>query len=250
MAQFPVACGHLAAGLDPEASTRERAERSIRCPSSLFPGAPTSVAKKWPKNWLKKLGYACISRDILLEASEEFNIPEIKLIRAIQDAPSILNRLTRQKEKYVAYIRAALLKHVQKDNVVYHGLFGHFFLQDIPHVLKVRIVGDLEARVADEVKREGISAAKAREIIVKDDEERRKWALYLYGADWWDATLYDLVIHLKTITVDDAVNLLCQVVQLPGFQTTPESQEAINSLVEAARLEAAPVWWEGSEKKK
>ena len=56
----------------------------------------------------KKLGYACISRDILLEASEEFNIPEIKLIRAIQDAPSILNRLTRQKEKYVAYIRAAL----------------------------------------------------------------------------------------------------------------------------------------------
>jgi len=110
----------------------------------------------------EKLGYRCISRDILLEASEEFNIPEIKLIRAIQDAPSILNRLTRQKEKYVAYIRAALLKHVQKDNVVYHGLFGHFFLQDIPHVLKVRIVADLEARVADEVKREGISATKAR----------------------------------------------------------------------------------------
>ena len=66
-------------------------------------------------------------------------------------------------------------------------------------MLKVRIVGDLEARVADEVKREGISADKAREIIMRDDEERRKWALYLYGADAWDATLYDLVIHLKTI---------------------------------------------------
>ncbi len=50
---------------------------------------------------------------------------------------------------------AALLKHVQKDNVVYHGLFGHFFLQDIPHVLKVRIVGDLEARVEDEVQARG-----------------------------------------------------------------------------------------------
>ena len=198
----------------------------------------------------QKLGYEVLSRDILLEASEEFNIPEIKLIRAIQDAPSILDRVTRQKEKYVAYIRAALLKHVQKDNVVYHGLFGHFFLQDIPHVLKVRIVADLEARVADEVKREGISESKAREIIMKDDEERRKWALHLYGADWWDATLYDLVIHLKTITVDDAVDLLYQVVQLPGFQTTPESQEAINNLVEAALMEVAPVWWEGTKKKK
>jgi len=198
----------------------------------------------------QKLGYEVLSRDILLEASEEFNIPEIKLIRAIRDAPSILDRVTRQKEKYVAYIRAALLKHVQKDNVVYHGLFGHFFLQDVPHVLKVRIVADLEIRVADEVKREGISESKAREIIMKDDKERRKWALHLYGADWWDATLYDLVIHLKTITVDDAVDLLYHVVQLPGFQTTPESQEAINSLMEAALMEVAPVWWEGTKKKK
>jgi len=197
-----------------------------------------------------KLGYQCLSRDILLDASEEFNIPEIKLVRAIQDSPSILDRLTRQKEKYVAYIRAALLKHVQKDNVVYHGLFGHFFLQDIPHVLKVRIVADLEARVADEVKREGISESKARDMIMKDDAERRKWALHLYGADWWDATLYDLVIHLKTITVDEAVDLLYQVAQLPGFHTTPESQEAINSLVEAALMEVAPVWWEGTKKKK
>jgi len=196
----------------------------------------------------QKLGYECLSRDILLEASEEFNIPEIKLIRAIQDAPSILDRLTRQKEKYVAYIRAALLKHVQKDNVVYHGLFGHFFLQDIPHVLKVRIVADLEARVADEVKREGISECKAREVLMKDDEERRKWALQLYGADWWDATLYDLVIHLKTIKVDDAVDLLYHIVQLPGFQTTPESQDAINNLLRAALMEVAPVWWEGTKK--
>jgi len=194
----------------------------------------------------QKLGYECLSRDILLEASAEFNIPEIKLIRAIRDSPSILDRVTHQKERYVAYIRAALLKHVQKDNLVYHGLFGHFFLQDIPHVLKVRIVADLEDRVADEVKREGISEAKAREILMKDDEERRKWAFHLYGADWWDATLYDLVIHLKTITVDDAVSLLYHLVQLPGFQTTVESQEAINNLVEATKMEMAPVWWEGA----
>jgi cytidylate kinase len=194
----------------------------------------------------QSLGYECISRDILLEASAEYNIPEIKLIRAIQDAPSILQRLTHQKEKYIAYIRAALLKHIQKDNVVYHGLFGHFFLQDIPHVLKVRIVGALEDRVEDEVRREGISVERAREIITRDDEERRKWAMYLYGADSWDATLYDLVIHLKTISIDDAVELISRARDLPGFQTTPESQAAIDSLVEASRLETTPVWWQGT----
>ena len=42
-----------------------------------------------------KLGYECISRDILLEASEEFNIPEIKLIRALQITanPEIVSHL-------------------------------------------------------------------------------------------------------------------------------------------------------------
>ncbi len=197
-----------------------------------------------------KLGYECISREIILEASQEFNIPEIKLVRAIQDAPTILQRFIHEKEKYVAYVRAALLKHVQKDNVVYHGLFGNFFLQDIPHILKVRIVGDLEARVADEVEREGIAADKAREIIMRDDEERRKWALHLYGADTWDATFYDMVIHLKLITVDDAVSLILHVLQFPGFQTTPESQQAIDNLVEATRLEVSSVWWEGSPRDK
>jgi len=73
------------------------------------------------------LGYQCISREVLLEASELFNVPEIKPVRAIHDSPSTLDRLSYGKEKYVAYIRAALLRHIQRDNVVYHGLAGHFF---------------------------------------------------------------------------------------------------------------------------
>ncbi len=150
----------------------------------------------------------------------------------------------------MSYIRAALFKHVQKDNVVYHGLFGHFFLQDIPHVLKVRIVGDMDARVEDEVRRESIPATKAREILTRDDQERRKWALHLYGADSWDATLYDLVIHLKTISVEDAVSLIIHTLEFRGFQTTPESQQIIDNLVEATRLELSQVWWEGSQEPK
>ena len=115
-----------------------------------------------------QLGYDCISRDILLEVSEEFNIPEIKLVRAIHDAPSVLERFTHGKEQYVSYIRKALLQHVQQDNVVYHGLSGHFFLQDIPHVFKIRIIADMEDRVKEEIKRENISAEKALYILKKD----------------------------------------------------------------------------------
>ena len=188
-----------------------------------------------------KLGYECLSRDILLEASEQFNIPEIKLIRAIHDAPSILERFTHGKERYVAFLRSTLLKHVQKDNVVYHGLAGHYFLQGIPHVIKVRIMADLEDRVQEEMRRENISAEEARNVLRKDDDERRRWGIQVYGVDTWDPKLYDMVLHIKSLTVDDAVDLISKAAQLPRFQATPESQRLLDDMVQAAGAEAARV---------
>ena len=198
-----------------------------------------SRGKEVAEKLAQALGYQCLSRDILLEASEHYNIPEIKLVRAIHDAPSILERFTYSREPYVAYIRAALLHQAQKDNLVYHGLAGHFLLQRIPHVLKVRIIADLEDRVQEEMKRENISAREARRILRKDDEERRKWSKTLYGIDTWDPSLYDLVIRIKCLSVDGAVDLIKYVLQGPCFQTTPEGQKLVDELSLAARIEAA-----------
>jgi len=187
----------------------------------------------------EKLNYECISREILLEASEHFNIPEFKLIRAIHDSPSIFDRFTHGKERYVAYLREALLEHVQKDNVVYHGLAGQFFLQGIPHVLKVRITADLEDRIKKESEKEKNSPEEARHILVKDDDERRKWGLYLYSTDPWDSRLYDLVLHIGQITVDDAVSIILHTVQLPCFETTSEAQQILDDYILSARVQAA-----------
>ena len=188
-----------------------------------------------------KLGYECFSREVLLEASKDFNIPEVKLVRAIHDSPSILDRFTYGKEKYIAYIQAAVLKHLQKDNVVYHGLAGHFFVTGISHVLKVRIIADMEDRVRREMEQEEISTKEAVRILKQDDEERRKWSKHLYGIDTWDPSLYDLVIHIGKITVEDAVKIISQTVGLKQFQTTPESQKAIKDLALAAEVRAVLV---------
>lgn len=200
-----------------------------------------SRGKEVAEKLARELGYECVSRDILLEVSEEFNIPEIKLVRAIHDAPSVLERFTHGKEKYVSYIRKSLLQHVQKDNVVYHGLSGHFFLQDIPHVFKIRIIADMEERVKEEIKRENISAEKALYILKKDDDERRKWGLQLYGVDTWDCRLYDMVLHIKTITVEDAVQIILRTLKSPIFKTTRPSQKILDDLFLSAKVQAALV---------
>lgn len=187
----------------------------------------------------QKLGYSCISREIIIETSEHFNLPEIKLIRAIHDAPSILDRFTFGKEKFICYARETLLEYAQKDNVIYHGLAGHFFVKDIPNVLKVRIVANIEDRIEEEMKRENISEEEARYMIIKDDEERRKWSMYLYGIDTHDPYLYDVVLHIDKLNVDDVVDILIDIARRPCFQTTHESVKIINDRLLSARVNCA-----------
>jgi len=198
-----------------------------------------SRGKEIAEKVASEMGYECISRDILLETSRELNIPEIRLIRALHDSPSILERFSHGKERYLCHIRKSLLQHLQKDNVVYHGLAGHFFLMNINHVFKVRITADIKERVKEEVKREKISEEEALYTLKKDDDERRKWGLQIYGIDTWDSRLYDMALHIGVLTVNDAADIICNAVQKPVFRKTRESQKIIDDLLLSAKVHAA-----------
>jgi len=197
-----------------------------------------SKGKEVAEKVAERLGYDCIAREVFFEASEQFNIPEIKLVRALHDAPSVLERFTYGKERYLSFLETTLLDHLKKDDVVYHGLAGHYFLKGVSHVVKVRILSDIEDRVRLEMDREKISKEEARYVLRKDDDERRHWGLRLFGVDTWDASLYDLVIHIRKITVEDAVDIICHAAGLEHFRTTPESQRALDDLALAARVKA------------
>jgi cytidylate kinase len=185
----------------------------------------------------KRLGYDCISREVVLEASEMFNISEIKLIQAFDGAPSILDRFIQGKRKYIAYTRSVLLQYLTKGNVVYHGLAGHFFVEGVSHVLKVLITADMENRISLVMERDRISKKEASLFISKIDNQRRKWGKALYGIDPWDPTLYDLTLHIGRITVKDAVDTISRVSKLEQFQITPESEKAIADLVLTVKVE-------------
>ncbi len=212
----------------------------------------------------QKLGFECLSREVLVEASEEFNVPEIKLLRAFRDAPSIFDRFTFGKEKYNSYIQTTLLEHFQRDNVAYHGLAGHYFVRGVSHVLKVRIVDKMEERVELVMQREavfeqaasamkglvrqgltlpgshrGISKERALHILEETDEARRQWGLYLYGIDTTDSSIYDLVIHINKLSADDAAEVICFTAGLSPFHTTAQSQQAMDDLLLAARVKAS-----------
>jgi cytidylate kinase len=148
-------------------------------------------------------------------------------VRGLNDAFSVLDRFPHGKKRFKAAIRSAILQHFLHGNVIYHGLVGHHFVSDISHVLKVRIIADTEKRVADEMARENISEEKARYTLKKDDDERRKWGLFLYGIDLMDPEMYNMTLRIGHLSEDDAVDLIASAVSLPSFQETKESKAAL-----------------------
>jgi len=118
-------------------------------------------------------------------------------------------------------------------------LAGHFFIKDVPNILKIRIIANLKDRVKEEMNREKITEEEARYLLVKDDKERRKWSMHLYGIDTKDSNLYDIILHIDNLKVNDAAEILTDIAKRPCFQTTLESQKMIKDYYLAAKAQVA-----------
>ena len=187
----------------------------------------------------EKLGYRCISREIIVNASDDYGVPEARLYDSIQKGPSIFQKFTCEREKYLAFIQASLCEYAKDDNIVYHGHAGHLLLKGIGHVLRVRISAALEYRIKATRESLGFSEKKAKKYIKSIDKQRAKWTKFLYGMDWRSSELYDLVLNLDSGNHELACEIIKFTVNQPQFQITEESRQAMHNLLISSRVKAA-----------
>ena len=178
----------------------------------------------------ERLGYECISQEVLLEASQTFDVPEDQLFSSLHDAPGLMERITHVRQRVIDRIQAALLEHVVKDNVVYHGFAGQILLNGVDHVLKVRVIADMEERLKLLMRRQGISRDTAMALIDREDQERAEWYRSIYRIDANEPKLYDLVLHIGRLTIADACDIICQTAGGKNFKTTGVSSAALLDL--------------------
>ncbi len=186
----------------------------------------------------EELGYQQLSREELLnDAAEEFGLSENQLKSAFQHMPGFLEGRGLKRRNYIHCVQATIAKAVQSDNVVYHGQAGHLLLKAIPHHLRVRVVADVEHRIAAVMQGCDLTRDKAIEYIRKWDEKRDHWVRWVHGVDADDPTTYDLVVNLERIPLPSACAVLIQAADR-DFRTTPQSQRTLDDLVIASQIRA------------
>lgn len=187
----------------------------------------------------ERLGYAVFSHEDVIDDLVAGNGSADKVRHALQEAPSFLERFTYDKERELSRFRTAFLYRLQQDNVIYHGIAGHFLTKGLNGMLKVRIVGDIKMRVACEMKRDGISESEAYRAIIERDEVRKRWSIALYGADSNDPTLCDVMLHIRQFAIEDVISFICQMAVMKPFATTSRSLAKLRDTVLAARVKEA-----------
>jgi cytidylate kinase len=184
------------------------------------------------------LGYRVLSREVLAEAAVRYGVSEADLAVAMRSRPRLWDRFLHDRRRYLAFVQSALCEEVVNDNVVYHGHAGHLLLRSVRHVLRVRLIAPLEYRIQEVERRQGLSHQDAASYVSRVDRDREKWTRFLYGVNWHDPSLYDLVLNLECLDVGVACGAIATIAMQPRFRADEPSHNALEELRLASRVRA------------
>lgn len=190
----------------------------------------------------KNLGYRCIDREVIVERAAVGGVKRDELREALLRPPSLFDRLiTHKKFLYLTLLQAALAEEVRDGKVVYHGYAGHLLLGGAGPIFRIRVIASPEFRLKMAQEHLELSREEAVAYVEKVDRERKRWTQLLYGVDWEDSSLYDMVLNLGYVyNLEEACEIVSAMVRAHKcFEFTPERQAALHDFALASRVRAA-----------
>ncbi len=188
----------------------------------------------------KHMNYVCVNREVLVKkAAKTFDIPEEKLRNSILQPPGPLGLNSGESIINVKYVKATILELGRGNNMVYHGFAAQLLLQDIPRLLRVKVIAGMEYRIEHAMKNKGLSREQAIDDIQEMDKGRAHWGRAVWGVEVNDPASFDLVINLDNISIQGAVKIIAKALEQEAFQERDEDRQAFEDALTIARVWAA-----------
>ena len=161
---------------------------------------------------------------------------------ASKSSPSTASRISSGLDAVDSWVYSAVFgKHVSRDEYLrflttivrglYHtggvicGRGGHLILAG-RDVLRVRIVGSIEACASRLSEQENISYTEAKRQVESRNKRRERFLWELFNVRYDDPTTFDIVVNTDNFRqLDDIVGIILAAVRARGF-TVPEAQRA------------------------
>jgi cytidylate kinase len=107
-------------------------------------------------------------------------------------------------------------EHAAHGGGVFLGRAGMVVLLDDPRVLRVRLDGPVEARLAQAMAGEGIDRKTAKRRMKETDGARDAYIQHFYRRDVHDPTLYHLMLDATAFSISACVELIAMAARAHG----------------------------------
>jgi cytidylate kinase len=182
----------------------------------------------------KRLKLPFVDRAIPVGLAEKIHEPLVAALTDDSESGSAVGRLLNSALNFsglfvgipVAVEELGVLPDVAQTEVAIRGLAdgggavilgraGVFVLQGHPHVLHVRLDGDIEARRRAAMAHEGLDYKTATRKQQETDQARRAYIAHFYprSGAWEDARHYHLVLDSTAISIDACVEIITRAAQ-------------------------------------
>jgi cytidylate kinase len=184
------------------------------------------------------LGYEFAERDIIAKAADRFGEDVARLSHAVEERPTLLDRLNTAQGRFARYVEATILEMAARDDIVLVGLASTIILGRTPHTLRVRVTAP-EGRRAERVARShGLDRAGALDRVRESDRERAGRVRFLHHVDWEHPLLHDLVLNTDRMDAEEGAVLVRRALDHPRFRSTEASRSALKDMSLASQARA------------
>ncbi len=160
----------------------------------------------WDSELVEQIAADANVGERLVKALDEHVVSETEvLVRHVAGEPRIGGFL------YKRQLTRTLLHIARIGSAVILGRGANFVL---PQAVNVRVVASRALRSHNMVQFEGVTRHEAERRLDASDRERAAYTRSLWGRDWADPLLYDLVIRMDEFTADQAAGLIARAVEV------------------------------------
>jgi cytidylate kinase len=175
----------------------------------------------------EKLGYEYIGKNLVADIAKELHISESeaatfrkasqsRILRFVDRYTcSIVQKVVDREhgcldDKNYYEVTKKLVENVyEAGDVIILGWGSQCLLKGKPDTLHVRLIKDNDLKTKELIQAENLSPKAAKDFIDREEGDLKAYVRQYFNEDWNDAHLYNLIIDMGKISVEKAVDMIC-----------------------------------------
>jgi cytidylate kinase len=118
----------------------------------------------------------------------------------------------------IADMTETIIRLARIGHVIFIGRGANLITARYPRAVHVRVVGSLEKRAERIAQQKGLSQPDALDEVRQADHHRSHFISTYFHAHIDDATHYDMIFNTDRVSVEEAAQLIAQLVHSPKFR--------------------------------